>query len=433
MKFFQLKRKWLASLYNITKVTRKDLTSTETHSGTAIIVMFIIALSFMGIALSDMFVPALPAISIFFHDKADVLKILISSYLFGFACSQFFCGTLSDAIGRRRVMLPGLVVACLASFMCWHAPSLTALIAGRFIQGLGIGAVTVNARAVTRDVFDGENSARIFSAISLMKSVAPCLAPILGSYLQYHYGWQSIFEVMTLALLLMSLAMFAFFPETVVTSSSKRFNLRVILVNTSALTRMPVFICNALLSGCVLASIMVYYTVSPYYFLHVLNISSIQYAWLSSGLIFCLILGRVINIILLSWIAPPQIVKVGVAIFVLGALMLVISYILPVYFQLSEIYMLFIGIIVVFSGGGLIFGNVLAIALSDCRHIAGSACSLYGTVQILMATLFSYLASYLPDGRGLSLVATIACLALAMVAILYVLVRCKKLSKYQTV
>ena len=97
--------------------------------------------------MSDLYTPSLPTISHYFHVQPRLVKMSLAVYLLGLTFPQLLFGPLSDAIGRKKVIFPGLLIALVGSVCCMQAPNIYSLNVGRFLQGIGIGALTASARA----------------------------------------------------------------------------------------------------------------------------------------------------------------------------------------------------------------------------------------------------------------------------------------------
>src|SRR4029450_9050575 len=100
---------------------------------------------------------------------------------------------LSDSIGRRPVVLGGLVVFTLASAGCALSQHIRALLLFRALQGLSAGAGIVVSRAVIRDMFPPADAQRVMSQVTIYFGVAPAIAPIIGGWLFVHPDWHSVF------------------------------------------------------------------------------------------------------------------------------------------------------------------------------------------------------------------------------------------------
>jgi len=138
--------------------------------------------------------PSLPWIAKDFAVSHEQVQILVSIYLLGFGPSQFIYGPVSDALGRKKVLLMGLMIAMMGLLMIiFLSHSFTGMVLGRFLQGLGTGCCAVLARASTRDRFSGAELPVAMSYIAMVASVTPLIAPVIGGFINFHFGWTMVF------------------------------------------------------------------------------------------------------------------------------------------------------------------------------------------------------------------------------------------------
>lgn len=162
----------------------------------------------------DTIFPAFAQLAVDLDTSPLALQQLISVYLLSFAAMSLFHGPLSDALGRKPVILAGSALFVLSSLACALAPNLTWLLIGRAAQGLSAGAGQIISRAMVRDIFTGDKAQRVMAEIAMIFGLAPALAPIVGGWLLVHGDWRGIFWFMTgLGVVLMLLVWF-FLPET---------------------------------------------------------------------------------------------------------------------------------------------------------------------------------------------------------------------------
>jgi DHA1 family bicyclomycin/chloramphenicol resistance-like MFS transporter len=148
----------------------------------------------------DMMLPALPGIAgAFALSDANDAQLVIVLYLFGFAAGHLYAGPLSDRIGRKPILMTGLVVYAAGSLMAAAAPDFTTLLAGRVVQGLGAAAPRVVAMAVVRDRFAGRAMSRVMSFVMMVFIMVPVIAPTLGSGVLLLGPWRWIFACLVLA------------------------------------------------------------------------------------------------------------------------------------------------------------------------------------------------------------------------------------------
>lgn len=142
----------------------------------------------------DIMLPALPQIREDFGlVDANAQQLVITAYVMGFALGQLFHGPLSDGIGRRAVLLGGLVAYTLASVACFVSGSFEVLLIARVVQGLANAAPRIVAVAVVRDIYGGRRMAEVMSFVMMIFIVAPVIAPSLGGGFLLLGSWHLIF------------------------------------------------------------------------------------------------------------------------------------------------------------------------------------------------------------------------------------------------
>ena len=150
----------------------------------------------LGSVSMSLYTPAMPALVEAFHTTPATVKLTLTVYFGGFAFAQLVCGPLSDAYGRRPVALGFFSVYLLGSVIAAISPAIEWLVVGRLLQGIGVAAGIAISRAIVRDQFTGQRSARIMNLIGLMLAIGPAVSPALGGLILTTVGWHAIFLVM---------------------------------------------------------------------------------------------------------------------------------------------------------------------------------------------------------------------------------------------
>ncbi len=188
----------------------------ETESGEASIasptrttVIVLGGLVALGPLTTDLYMPAIPALTRDLGSTATAVQLTLTASLFGLALGQLVFGPLSDRLGRRRPLLVGLVVYTVAGVVCALSDSVAVLVTARALQGAAGAAGLVIGRAVARDRYEGVAMIRFLASMGVISGLAPIMAPVVGGQLLRFTSWRGTFAVLAvLGALLAGCALF---------------------------------------------------------------------------------------------------------------------------------------------------------------------------------------------------------------------------------
>lgn len=200
------------------------------------------ALAMVGPFTIDTIFPGFVSLGRQFDVDATALQQVTSVYLLTFAAMSVLHGPLSDALGRKPVMLAGLLGYVVASVVCALAPSLGWLLVGRGLQGVFAGAATVVSRAVIRDLYSGAQAQRLMSQVMMIFAIAPAMAPIIGGWLLELGPWPVIFWFVALYALAVAVVMVLVLPETLDPADRVPLRIGPVLSGLWAVARSFVFV-----------------------------------------------------------------------------------------------------------------------------------------------------------------------------------------------
>jgi len=238
------------------------------------------ALSMIGPFSIDAVFPSFPLIGASFGVDDTALQQLISVYLITYAAMSLFHGAISDAIGRKPVMVAGMLVYALASVGAAMSTSFATLLACRGLQGVCAGAGLVVGRAVIRDTFEGAGAQRLMSRVMMIFGVAPVIAPMVGALLLPLGGWHGIFWVLTGFTTLLALALMVFLEESHPPAQRRPFAPRPLLASYLSFSRDRPF--WPLLISCSVnfAGLFLYIASAPRIVRELLHLSAAGFPWL---------------------------------------------------------------------------------------------------------------------------------------------------------
>ncbi len=185
-----------------------------TDAGARALPLLLAALATLTPLSIDAYLVAFPDIGTSLHATPLQVQQSLTAFLLPFGVTMLFHGVISDAIGRRPVILAGLALYTVASAGAALAQSIEMLLACRAVQGLSAGVGFVVGRAIIRDRFHGPAAQRLMSQVTMLFAIAPALAPILGGWLHAVAGWHAIFWFLAAVGVFLALACHRFLPET---------------------------------------------------------------------------------------------------------------------------------------------------------------------------------------------------------------------------
>lgn len=244
----------------------------------------------------DTIFPAFPAIGAQLGADKVAMQQTISVYLIAYALTSVLHGPLSDAIGRRRVILGGLVVFAFASAGCALATDLSTLLAFRALQGLSSGVGLIVGRAVIRDVLHGPDAQRLMSQVSMIFGIAPAIAPIVGGWILGWSRWPMIFWFLVGFAVVLTVATWTMLPETHPPPARLKFVPRLLLRDYAAIFVNPRFQRLAAASAFNFGGLFLYIASAPAFVMELLRLDGrpldeTQFGWFFVPTIGGMVLG----------------------------------------------------------------------------------------------------------------------------------------------
>jgi DHA1 family bicyclomycin/chloramphenicol resistance-like MFS transporter len=225
--------------------------------------MILAGLSMLGPFTIDTVFPAFARIGEQFGADTTAMQQVTSVYMLAFAVMSVFHGPLSDALGRKPVMIAGLIGYSLASVGCALAPNLGVLLVMRMLQGTFAGAATIVSRVVVRDMFAGPQAHRMMSRIMMIFSVAPAIAPVAGGWLLKIGEWPVIFWTIAGYGVLALLAVLFLLPETHPPGARSPLRVGAVVRSILEVGRHPAMIRLALVTAFAMGGQFLYIAAAP--------------------------------------------------------------------------------------------------------------------------------------------------------------------------
>ncbi|GGU47458.1 Bcr/CflA family drug resistance efflux transporter [Streptomyces albospinus] len=276
-----------------------SIDSAPPRTGTGRLVIVLGGLSAVSPFAIDMYAPGFPEIVTSLGTSRTSVQLSLTACLFGLAVGQIVLGPVSDAVGRRRLLLAGSGMFTVFSLVCALAPSIAVFDVARLLQGIAGSAGIVIGRAVISDQSTGTRAARQLTTLSVIGSTAPVLAPVVGGLILGVGSWRLVFVALAVTGLLLVTAIWAWVPESLPVERRRAGGLRAALAAMGGLLRRREMVGYLFVMGCGLAALFAYISGSPFVFQGVYGLSPIGY-----GLVFATnAVGTVAAGAMFGWLA----------------------------------------------------------------------------------------------------------------------------------
>ncbi|ANS86908.1 Dityrosine transporter [Vibrio scophthalmi] len=327
--------------------------------------------------------PSLPWIAKDFAISLEQAQLLVSVYLLGFGPSQFLYGPISDALGRKKVLLTGLLIAMSGLLMIiFFSQTFTAMVAGRFLQGLGTGCCAVLARASTRDRFNGPELPVAMSYIAMAASITPLFAPVIGGFINFHFGWSMVFISLLGYVSIAWVIIAVRFKETV-TEYSKVPSAKKMLRQYRDLLASRYFVSFASISWLNFSLMITTVSVMPFIMQNQIGMTSDQYAMWAIIPALGMLAGTSICNRVRPLIGSKKMLLCTPVLHLSAALWLFFCPVEPLYLMLGQLLMIL--------GNGIALPCAQAMVMQPFKRHAGAAAAMSGGGQMVVSSLVSML------------------------------------------
>jgi len=332
------------------------------------------AVSPLGI---NMYLPSMPSMARAFGVDFTTIQLTLSLYLAAMAVGQLIVGPLSDRLGRRPVLLIGLLVFVLGSLLCLAAQSVDLLIFGRVVQAIGGCAGITLGRAIVRDLYGGNQVASMIGYVTMGMAVAPMIAPTIGGILEIFYGWRASFVFLAI---FGSLALLFAYWQLYETNKNRGSSgsLRHLAYGYLSLFRSRLFWGYTLAASFVSAVFFAFVAGAPYVMIELMGRSPAEYGFYFAIVPSGYLLGNLASGRLAGRVGPNRMILIGTCMTLASIAAMIMA------FSQSSMHpvalfgpMFFIGV-----GNGLVLPSGIAGAVSVKPEVAGAAAGLSGSLQI---------------------------------------------------
>lgn len=325
--------------------------------------------------------PSLPWIAKDFSITLDQAQLLVGIYLLGFGPSQFIYGPISDSLGRKRVLLAGLLIAIagLIAILAF-SDSFEAMVLGRFLQGLGTGCCAVLARASTRDSYSGAQLPTALSYIAMAASITPLFAPVLGGFINHYFGWSMVFISLLCYVSLIWIVLALKFDETMRNRKPLPSPLGMVKQYKELVTT-RYFISFSGISWLNFSLVITTISLMPFVMQNQIGMSSDEYALWALIPALGMFTGTSLSNKLRPRIGIERTLKITPVLQLCAAAWLILCPLEPLWLMLGQLIMVI--------GNGLALPCAQSLVMQPYRNRAGTAAALQGGGQMIVSSVVS--------------------------------------------
>jgi len=336
----------------------------------------LLLLTVFGPISMDLYLPALPALTSELGAVTSVAQLTVTACLIGLAAGQLIAGPLSDRLGRRRILLVGIVAYVVTSALCAVSPSIELLIAARLVQGLAGGVGIVIATAAGRDVFSGRALIRFYGRLTVVGGLAAIVGPLLGGVLSTVTDWRGLFVFLAVIGTVLLVVALLGFGETLPVEQRSAGGFAETLRGYRTLLTDRVFLGAVLNQGFLYAALFAYLAGSTFVLQDIYGLSPQWYA-AAFGLNSAghMVAGSLAGRAAERWSILGTL-ALGVGVTGVGALGL-----LAAGLTAMPLWVVIVALFLLFSGVALSAAPATTLALAEYPHMAGTASSLLGMVR----------------------------------------------------
>lgn len=366
------------------------------------LIILLSVLSSVAPIATDTYIPSIPDIANSFQVGIEKIELTLSIFLIGFSIGQIFGGPISDRYGRRKSSIYGLLGFAFFSLIIITSNSIYELWIYRFIEAFFGGIVVVNAMAVVRDKFHGEEAAKVFSIMGTIRSIAPLLAPAIGAFIIHFFSWEAVFIFLFFYALFTAFLIYKDLPESFTYEKRSVIeSYKIVLTHKPSIKAML-----TLAFG--FSGFFIFISKSSFIYIEHFKISTDYFPFFFGFNFIILMLMIKVNLELLKKYTPLNITKSAILLQIFIGIIWILVQGEPTLIKTMILMAAYMSMM------AFVFGNVMALALEHFSKNAGVASGVAGVLQFGLGAIISSIAlmipssSFIPIGISITIISIIS-------------------------
>lgn len=284
----------------------------------------------LGFMSTDIYLPSMPAMVEHFGVSQNLVQMTIPPHFIGSAIAGLIGGSLSDRLGRKKILLAGLAILIMASFFGALAFNISVLMMCRLLQGVGVGMIIVAGITAVHELYLAHESGKALSGLGMSSAIAPATAPILGGYIQVALGWRANFLFVAIVGIILFCALAFTHKETKTPQNNVPLSLKKSFCTYLEMIKSRTYLRYALITPGLYAGEICFLTVLPIHFISILHVPTEIFGYYIAASVGCYFVASLLTPRLTKAIGADRTIKIALALAMVGALLqIVVSFVFP--------------------------------------------------------------------------------------------------------
>lgn len=327
----------------------------------------------------DAILPALSQIGTALNSSgAQQNHLMISLFFIGMAFGQLFFGPFADTKGRRATIMLGLVIFALGTGICMVANSMEMMLFGRFVQAFGVSGPRISCMAIIRDIYVGNQMAKVMSFIMMVFIMVPMIAPIMGQLIMQLFNWWYILVAFLVIGLLTGIWFMLRQPETLTKANRQPFSMTQAIISAKFILLHRQVMAYIGVMGCIFGAFLAYISASQTIYQEMYDMGD-WFPYIFATLAFSIGIASYINSQLVERFGMVKLCHIALYGHIVVSFFILL---MALYYDgMPPIAMFIASLFIDFFFVGIIFGNMNSLAMQPLGQVAGMGAALIGAIS----------------------------------------------------
>ncbi|ENV15049.1 multidrug effflux MFS transporter [Acinetobacter guillouiae] len=371
----------------------------------------------LGPSAIDMYLSSLPEMAFEFKTSFADVQLTLTVFLLSMGAGQLFFGPITDAYGRRKPLIFGLILFIFTALWAAMADSITSLLYARFVQGLSASLILVVALSTVRDLSEGAKAAQLFALLMTIEGLAPVLAPAVGGVVDSIWGWRAVFVLIAIMGVIACLNSHINLKESLNVEDRISLNIKNIFKSYKFIITTRSFLLPALSLSVAFFFLFAYIAGATLIYQQNFGLTSKEFGFVFGFTGVAVLLGALLCSRVIKTLGIVKLTIYGVFLMGFGAIFALVlnSFGLGLYFIVGSLFISMLGL-------GIAESTLMALAMSSQTKALGSTAALLGAMQLIISSFATPLSGYFSElgsiyWLGLLTIISIVLVCLTLIAV----------------